>query len=49
MAEAGVAGLEANRRVVVLGAVNRIGAVAGTHTPRAVLLRVMDRFYPIGR
>ncbi len=46
-AEAGVAGLESGRRVVVIGVVNRLGAVAGTHAPHAALLRLMDRFYPI--
>jgi short-subunit dehydrogenase len=49
MAEAGLEGLERNRRIVMVGAVNRIGAVAGAHTPHAPMLRLMNRFYPIGR
>jgi len=48
-AEAGVAGLEHNRRVVVPGVFNRLGAIAGTYSPHSVMLRAMDRFYPIGR
>ena len=49
VAEAGLEGLEHNRRVVVPGLANRVGAVAGTHSPHAVLLRAMNRFYPVGR
>jgi short-subunit dehydrogenase len=48
-AEAGVLGLENNKRVVVPGVFNRVGAIAGTHSPHSVVLRAMDRFYPIGR
>jgi hypothetical protein len=43
----GVDGLARNRRVVVPGAVNRATSVAGRHTPRAVLLPLMKRFYPV--
>jgi uncharacterized protein len=49
VAEAGVRGLERNDRVVIPGAVNRLTAVAGQHTPRSVLLRGVKRFYPAGR
>ncbi len=49
VAEAGVRGLEANDRVVIPGAVNRLTALAGQHTPRSVLLRGVARFYPAGR
>jgi uncharacterized protein len=49
VAEAGVRGLEANDRVVIPGAVNRLTALAGRHTPRSVLLRGVKRFYPAGR
>jgi uncharacterized protein len=49
VAEAGVVGLERNRRVVVPGIVNRIGATAGTHSPHGPLLRAISRFYPVGR
>jgi short-subunit dehydrogenase len=48
-AEAGVRGLEAGRRVVIPGALNRAGAISGHHTPRALLLRAVARFYPVGR
>jgi short-subunit dehydrogenase len=49
VAEAGVRGLEANHRVVVPGALNRLTGLAGQHTPRAVLLRAIARFYPAGK
>jgi short-subunit dehydrogenase len=49
VAEAGVRGLEANHRVVIPGAINRITALAGQHTPRAMLLRAVAQFYPAGR
>lgn len=49
VAEAAVRGLERNRRVVVPGAINRIGTVTGQHAPRALFLRALDRFYPVGR
>jgi uncharacterized protein len=49
VAELGIRALEQNRRVAVPGIPNRIGAVAGAHMPHAALLRLMNRFYPIGR
>lgn len=49
VAEAGVEGLIHNRRVVIPGLPNRIGAIAGTHIPHSVLLRLLDRASPIGR
>lgn len=49
VAEQGIVALEAGRRVVVPGLVNRVTSIAGTHSPHSVLLRVMDRFYPVGR
>jgi uncharacterized protein len=45
-ARAGIDGLAANKRVVVPGLPIRAMAVAGRHTPRAVLLPLMKRFYP---
>jgi short-subunit dehydrogenase len=48
-ARAGVRGLERGKRVVVPGAMNRATAMGGQHTPRAVLLPVMRRFYPLGK
>ncbi|HYH58993.1 MAG TPA: SDR family oxidoreductase [Thermoleophilaceae bacterium] len=44
-----VKGLERGKRVVVPGMGNRIGAVAGQHAPRSVLLAAARRFYPLGR
>lgn len=42
-----VRGLERGKRVVVPNALVRMTTVAGQHTPRSVLLRAMDRFYPV--
>lgn len=39
-------GLDANRRVVVPGLVTKALTLGGRHTPRAVLLPALDRFYP---
>jgi short-subunit dehydrogenase len=49
VAETGLKGLERNKRVVIPGAANRAGAIAGDLTPHGVLLRAMNRFYPVGR
>jgi short-subunit dehydrogenase len=49
VAESGLKGLERNKRVVIPGVANRAGAIAGDLTPHAVLLRAMNRFYPVGR
>ena len=48
-ARAAVKGLERGKRVVVPGVGNRIGALAGQHAPRSVLLAAARRFYPLGR
>jgi short-subunit dehydrogenase len=48
-ARAGVRGLERGKRVVVPGAMNRATAISGQHTPRAMLLPMMRRFYPLGK
>lgn len=48
-AKAAVKGLERGKRVVVPGVGNRIGALAGQHAPRSVLLAAARRFYPLGR
>ena len=40
-------GLDRNKRVVVPGLVMRATTVAGRYTPRAVLLPVLKRFYPV--
>ena len=49
VAEAAVRGLQRNDRVVIPGAINSIGAVAGRLTPRQLWLALADRFYPVGR
>ena len=48
-AKAAVKGLERGKRVVVPGVGNRVGALAGQHAPRSVLLAATRRFYPLGR
>ena len=45
-AKAGVEGMLRGRRVVVPGRINQLTALAGTHTPRQVLLPVVRRFWP---
>jgi short-subunit dehydrogenase len=49
VAEAGIQGLETGRRVVVPGALNRVTAITGQHSPRGLFLRAAARFYPVGR
>jgi short-subunit dehydrogenase len=48
-ARAGLKGLERGRRVAVPGVGNRVGAIAGQHAPRSLLLAAARRFYPLGR
>ena len=48
VAKAGVDGMLRGRRVVVPGRLNQLGALAGTFTPREILLPVMRRFWPFG-
>lgn len=48
-ARTAVKGLERGKRVVVPGVGNRVGALAGQHAPRSVLLAAARRFYPLGR
>ncbi|MEA2309955.1 MAG: uncharacterized protein QOI65_2241 [Thermoleophilaceae bacterium] len=49
MAVAGVKAMERGRRVVVPGATNLAGAVGGRLMPRALVLPLIDRFYPVGK
>ena len=42
-----IEGLERNKRVVAPGLAIRAVGVAGRHTPRAILLPLMKRFYPV--
>jgi short-subunit dehydrogenase len=46
-AAAGIHGLEKGKRVVIPGLANHVSATAGQYTPRALLLGVMRRFYPV--
>lgn len=45
----GVDGLFKRKRVVIPKAVNRIGAISGSHAPTAVTLEVLNRFWPVGK
>ena len=49
VAEAGLTGLEAGKRIVIPGVINRVGALTGQYVPRALFLRAAARFYPAGR
>jgi uncharacterized protein len=49
MALAGVEAMERGRRTVVPGATNLAGAVGGRLMPRALVLPLIDRFYPVGK
>jgi uncharacterized protein len=49
VAEEGLKGMERNRRVVVPGRFNRIGALSGQHAPRGLLLKAASRITPVGR
>jgi len=49
MAAAGVQAMERGRRAVIPGATNVAGAVGGRLMPRALLLPLLDRFYPVGK
>ena len=49
MAVAGVRAMERGRRSVVPGATNLVGAVGGRLMPRALVLPLIDRFYPVGK
>jgi short-subunit dehydrogenase len=46
VARAAIAGLDDNKRVVTPGLAIRAMGVGGRHTPRAVLLPLLKRFYP---
>jgi len=47
VARAGIEGLEKGDRVVVPGAVNRLGALSGHYMPRALLLPLVRRLWPV--
>jgi short-subunit dehydrogenase len=49
MAVAGVEAMERGRRAVVPGATNLVGALGGRLMPRALVLPLIDRFYPVGK
>lgn len=46
VARAAVAGMDADRAVVIPGAVNRISAAAGWHSPRSVVVPMVARLHP---
>lgn len=48
-ARIGLEGLARGKRVVVPGAGNRLGTIAGHLVPRSLLLPLARRFYPLGR
>jgi short-subunit dehydrogenase len=49
MAAAGVQAMERGRRVVIPGATNAVSAAGGRLLPRALVLPLLDRFYPVGK
>ena len=49
VAKSAVEAVEKGRRVVVPGAANRIGSMLGHYTPNPVALKLIDRFYPVGK
>jgi short-subunit dehydrogenase len=49
MAIAGVEAMERGRRTVIPGATNLVGALGGRLMPRALVLPLIDRFYPVGK
>jgi short-subunit dehydrogenase len=46
VAAAGIAGMDANKAVVIPGLANRIGAVAGWLSPRSLLVPMLARHHP---
>lgn len=48
-ARAGIEGVEGGSRVVLPGAANKVGALAGRLAPRGPLLALTRRGYPVGR
>jgi short-subunit dehydrogenase len=48
-AAAGIEGMERGKRVVIPGAANRAGALAGRLAPHTVALPMLRRFYPVGK
>lgn len=48
-ARAAIEALDKDRRGVAPGLFNTVSAAAGRVTPRALLLPLMDRFYPVGK
>ena len=49
VARTGIEGLERGKRVVIPGAVNRVGALGGHHAPRGLVLRLTSRVHPAAR
>jgi short-subunit dehydrogenase len=49
VAKVAVRGMERGKRVVVVGALNRLGTIGGQHAPRALVLRLARRVHPAAR
>ena len=49
VAKAAISGMERGKRVVIPGALNRMGAMGGQVAPRALILRLARRVHPAGR
>jgi short-subunit dehydrogenase len=49
VARAGVEGLMRGKRVVIPSVLNRVSAASGAYTPHSVSLRMIDRFWPVGK
>ncbi|MFY9487164.1 MAG: SDR family oxidoreductase, partial [Solirubrobacterales bacterium] len=45
----GLDGMFKRKRVVIPKAINRIGAISATHSPTGITLKVLDRFWPVGK
>ncbi len=49
VARAGVDGLMRSKRVVIPSMMNRVSAMSGSYSPHFVSLRMIDRFWPVGK
>ncbi|MFY9265111.1 MAG: SDR family oxidoreductase [Solirubrobacterales bacterium] len=45
----GLDGMFKRRRIVIPKAINRLAAISATHTPTGVTLKILDKFWPVGR
>jgi short-subunit dehydrogenase len=49
VAKAGVDGLMRGKRVVIPSTINRLSALSGTFSPHFLSLRMVDKFWPVGK